>query len=109
MKLADGKYEIKREGDRVIALRYGEPWRDLTGDNLIYHLMARIEELDQDNLVLWTGKADLQARIEELEPDATAWRKLMKTIKEQVDNISSAADSSRLTPEDALKLIRRMK
>ena len=43
MKLDGGKYEIRREGDRVIAYRHGERWRELTGDNLIFWMMARIE------------------------------------------------------------------
>jgi len=59
-------------------------------------------------------KDKLQVRIDELFEDATAYRKLIETIKEQIGDIKSAPDSSRLTPEDALKLIghplvRRMK
>lgn len=47
MKFDNGKYEIKRNTDgNLICLRYGEPWRDLTGDNLIYYMQARITELE---------------------------------------------------------------
>lgn len=38
--LLDGKYTIVDHGDgRVEALRYDEPWRDLTGDHLIAALL----------------------------------------------------------------------
>lgn len=52
--LAEGKYEIlynfdPEEGEIVFsALRYGEPWRDLTGDNLIFYLAHRISELEYE-------------------------------------------------------------
>ena len=44
--VADGKYEIRHaDGRGLRALRYGEPWRDLAGDNLVLALVQRIEEL----------------------------------------------------------------
>ena len=48
MKLNDGKYEIKREGYRLIVYRYGERWRDLAGDNLIYWMLLEIEKCHAD-------------------------------------------------------------
>lgn len=47
IKLEHGKYRVifdSYSGFR--ALRYGEPWRDLTGDNLIMTMAFRIEELE---------------------------------------------------------------
>ena len=41
----DGKYAVISENGRQQALRHGEPWRDLTGDNLIYWMMVEIERL----------------------------------------------------------------
>lgn len=42
----DGKYTIKHENGRNLrAERYGEPWRDLTGDGLILAMAYEIEEL----------------------------------------------------------------
>lgn len=36
IELEGGKYIVIRHSDgRMEALRYGEPWRDLTGDKLI--------------------------------------------------------------------------
>lgn len=59
--LNDGKYTVindLNEGGGFIALRYGEEWRNLAGDNLIlamYHeieaLQAQVDELK--SLSLW--------------------------------------------------------
>jgi hypothetical protein len=47
IKLNDGKYTyIRDDHGNQKALRYGEMWRDLTGDNLIGALAARIEDLE---------------------------------------------------------------
>ena len=41
----NGKYTVIMESDgRLHALRYGEPWQDLTGNNLVYFLAAELEE-----------------------------------------------------------------
>lgn len=47
IELDDGKYTYVNDAQGQRALRYGEPWRDLTGDNFVYCLAARIEELEQ--------------------------------------------------------------
>lgn len=46
LDLEDGKYTILSDDGRMQALRYGEQWRDLTGDNLVGALVSRIEELE---------------------------------------------------------------
>ena len=49
--LLDGKYTIQHDnGTNFKALRYGEEWRDLTGDGLMLALVEKIEELQEDNL-----------------------------------------------------------
>ena len=51
IKLDDGKYTIvydKTGSYPVKCLRCGEEWRNLLGDNLIYWLCARIEELEKE-------------------------------------------------------------
>jgi hypothetical protein len=53
--VADGKYTVRLGPDRRLhALRYGEPWRDCVGDNLIlamaYEIQALREELNQLHL-----------------------------------------------------------
>lgn len=45
--LYDGKYTVIFDDGKLSALRYGEPWRDITGDNLIYWMFVEIEELRQ--------------------------------------------------------------
>jgi hypothetical protein len=51
IKLDGSKYEIladEKDGFKFVnfrALRHGEKWRDLTGDNLIYWLCQEIEAL----------------------------------------------------------------
>lgn len=48
LELADGKYTLVREPTgNMHALRYGEPWRDLVGDNLIYWMAVEIERLQE--------------------------------------------------------------
>lgn len=44
--ISNGKYTIIQDGDgKLKALRYGEEWRDCTGDGLIYSLAAEIQRL----------------------------------------------------------------
>lgn len=45
LDVADGKYSVYQEKDGALqALRYGEKWRDLTGDNLVFNLMVELIE-----------------------------------------------------------------
>lgn len=45
LKLGNGKYEYVREDSgEQYALRHGEEWRNLNGDNLIYYLSVHIEK-----------------------------------------------------------------
>lgn len=47
--LLDGKYTIQHDnGTNFKALRYGEEWRDLTGDGLMLALVKKIEELQKE-------------------------------------------------------------
>lgn len=48
IELSDGKYTVINElseGGGFRALRYGEEWRDLAGDNLIHAMFCEIERL----------------------------------------------------------------
>lgn len=43
--VADGKYTVViKETGGMEALRYGEPWRELTGDGLIYSLATELAD-----------------------------------------------------------------
>lgn len=43
--LADGKYTVTNDRGKLSATRHGEPWRDLTGDNLVYWMLVEIVAL----------------------------------------------------------------
>jgi hypothetical protein len=53
IELYDGKYTIiynqgsNGQNHKFEALRYGEPWRDLTGDGLILALVQKIIDLQE--------------------------------------------------------------
>ena len=50
INLDDGKYTIiydKNNQYPIKCLRYGEGWKDLIGDNLIFWLCKKIEELEE--------------------------------------------------------------
>ena len=48
--LDDGKYEVILDQtggtSKFYALRYGEEWRSLTGDNLVLCMFQRIQDLE---------------------------------------------------------------
>ena len=51
IELDNGKYAIVYDETNSYpekCLRYGEEWRDLIGDNLIFWLCKRIEELEEE-------------------------------------------------------------
>ena len=45
--LADGKYTVifEEETGAMRAERYGQPWRDLTGDGMVLAMLQKIDEL----------------------------------------------------------------
>lgn len=44
VSVASGKYRVVMEhGGPLHALRHGEPWRDLVGDNLVFMLAVELE------------------------------------------------------------------
>lgn len=50
IELDNGKYTVMYDENNqypMKCLRYGEEWRDLVGDNLIFWLCAKIEELGE--------------------------------------------------------------
>jgi hypothetical protein len=46
IELEDGKYTALYDNGILIALRYGEPWRDMTGDKFTAALVDRIDQLE---------------------------------------------------------------
>lgn len=50
IELDNGKYTVMYDENNqypMKCLHYGEEWRDLVGDNLIFWLCAKIEELEE--------------------------------------------------------------
>ena len=50
IELDNGKYTVMYDENNqypMKCLRYGEEWRNLVGDNLIFWLCAKIEELEE--------------------------------------------------------------
>lgn len=41
--VADGKYTVVIDNGKLFALRYGQPWQDLTGNNLVYWLATELQ------------------------------------------------------------------
>lgn len=42
---ADGKYTVISDNGKLTALRHGEPWLDLVGNNLVYWMLVKVDEL----------------------------------------------------------------
>lgn len=55
-----GKYTYVFDNGKQYALRYGEHWRELTGDNLIYWMACKIEDLQNKVTDLEVENDDLQ-------------------------------------------------
>lgn len=46
LSVAEGKYTVQFDADgRLRCLRYGQPWRDLTGDGMVLAMAHEIERL----------------------------------------------------------------
>ena len=63
ISLEEGKYELRfdEESGALWAYRYGEPWRDLSGDKFVYLLMVealRYRYLRENCLVFVPGDRD---------------------------------------------------
>lgn len=56
LTVSDGKYKVIFDGRGLRALRYGEEWRSLVGDNLVMGLCHKVMEL-QDKLASQSGAA----------------------------------------------------
>ena len=67
IQLADGKYTyIRHEDYRQEALRYGEPWRDLVGDNFVWAMADELTAANERIKVRNTENDLLLRRIGEL-------------------------------------------
>ncbi len=58
--LEDGKYIYEQDERGSRALRYGEPWRDLTGDKFVWAMASEIERLRTPES--WRAKVDKETK-----------------------------------------------
>ncbi|MET6262615.1 hypothetical protein WID10_28350 [Klebsiella variicola] len=89
-----GEYTVIHEnGTNFHALRHGEKWRDLTGDNLVLALVSRIEQLEK----LWTepskemvqaGLAEVQRILDEWESESTFGYNVEETTDSMASDMS---------------------
>lgn len=49
VSVGDGKYTIVKRNGRLSCLRYGEEWRDLTGDKMVLCMAMEIMDLRSKN------------------------------------------------------------
>lgn len=71
----DGKYTVifDETSGRMSALRYGDEWRDLCGDKLIYSMLSAYDSTSLE-------VAQLQARVAELEAALSLMYEFHKTM-----------------------------
>ena len=71
IKLSDEKYEVHFSEDPYgfYALRYGQKWRDLTGDGLILAMVQEIEKLKAANKLFRKDNIEIMDRNENLEKE----------------------------------------
>jgi len=63
----NGKYTVINNNGLLSALRYGEPWRELTGDNLVAAMLHEVDRWHEVNTELLEA---LQAALEALRGSA---------------------------------------
>lgn len=64
-----GKYTVifDEKTGALRALRYGEPWQDLSGNKMVYCMLSRVEELAEQRAELLGA---LQEMVEFFQPNA---------------------------------------
>jgi hypothetical protein len=61
----NGKYTVINNNGLLSALRYGEPWRELTGDNLVAVMFHEVDRLHEVNTELLEALKVALATIED--------------------------------------------
>lgn len=68
--LEDGKYTFQYEAGRMIILRYGEQWREVTGDKAIGALFSQVRD-QQDLLRRVLAKVE---NMDDRSSDSCSWQ-----------------------------------
>lgn len=86
----DGKYTyILHDDGTQEVLRYGEPWRKLIGDNLVYWMGVEVHNLRTENASLRAEVAQTEFRNERLVSDYASIQEELSTIRRiHVQNIA---------------------
>lgn len=64
-----GKYTVVfRASGKLEAHRYGQQWRDLTGDNLVYHLALELDEARRNLSLAIEDRDDARAKLSTTTP-----------------------------------------
>jgi hypothetical protein len=81
--VADGKYTVVYDNGQMSALRHGEPWRDINGDNLVYWLAVELRQARENVQALLRDLGDAVTTLRAYEAShnakAEAFRKLQYT------------------------------
>lgn len=84
----DGKYRIDRSNTgHLYASRYGEPWRDLTGDNLVAVLLDRIDDHERVVGELRTALAIRSLPVREYTEEIDSLRTALAASRAEVDGL----------------------
>jgi hypothetical protein len=79
IKVCSGKYTIQRhDNGQIHALRYGQPWRDLTGDGMVLALFHEIQDLRLKSEQFAAKDAQLEAMRGALQLSHDAWHAMRK-------------------------------
>jgi hypothetical protein len=99
MEFDGGKYTLVWDdpGGRQRALRYGEEWRELTGDNLVAAMRNRIEELEG---IVGGGHNDSCVHRSMYEAEKKRCDELAKSLTERTRGVMSAEDAANRFPSD---------
>ena len=63
LSLEDGKYVLTFDAGKLTATRHGEPWRDLSGDKLVYLLFEHARAGREKAIALCLDEVDTNRRL----------------------------------------------
>lgn len=91
-ELDNGKYTYIYQNGVQKALRYGEQWRDLTGDNFVFHMAHEIDELQAKVVELEAKNRELRDAIQSAVFDHANLGEVTRESWNKLDLIDSEKD-----------------
>lgn len=75
-----GKYTVifDEKTGSLQALRYGEPWQDLSGNKMVYCMLSRVEELAEQRAELLGALK--KCRFDSLNQSLGEWREIQAVV-----------------------------